>query len=127
MLVQRGKGGGLTGALGGMGGQSAFGTKAGDAFTRVTIIAAGIWIGVSILAVKAAQWQSADLLGDPDNVPAATATDGTGADSATPGDPTSGLGNFLPPEIEPAPDNTDGSATPRSDSVPNDGDGSPSN
>ena len=28
ILVQRGKGGGLTGALGGMGGQSAFGSKA---------------------------------------------------------------------------------------------------
>ena len=30
ILVQRGRGGGLTGALGGMGGASAFGTKAGD-------------------------------------------------------------------------------------------------
>ncbi|MFM9196710.1 MAG: preprotein translocase subunit SecG, partial [Planctomycetia bacterium] len=30
VLVQRGRGGGLAGALGGMGGQSAFGTKAGD-------------------------------------------------------------------------------------------------
>lgn len=30
ILVQRGRGGGLAGALGGMGGQSAFGTKAGD-------------------------------------------------------------------------------------------------
>ena len=29
VLVQRGRGGGLAGALGGMGGQSAFGTKAG--------------------------------------------------------------------------------------------------
>ena len=38
ILVQRGKGGGLTGALGGMGGQSAFGSKAGDAFTKITVI-----------------------------------------------------------------------------------------
>ncbi len=37
VLIQRGKGGGLAGAFGGMGGQSAFGTKAGDLFTRVTI------------------------------------------------------------------------------------------
>jgi preprotein translocase subunit SecG len=44
VLVQRGRGGGLTGALGGMGGQSAFGTKAGDLFTRVTIVVAVIWI-----------------------------------------------------------------------------------
>ncbi len=44
ILVQRGKGGGLTGALGGPGGQSAFGTKAGDLFTRITIVAAACWI-----------------------------------------------------------------------------------
>jgi preprotein translocase subunit SecG len=44
ILVQRGRGGGLVGALGGPGGQSAFGTKAGDLFTRITVITAGIWI-----------------------------------------------------------------------------------
>jgi preprotein translocase subunit SecG len=46
VLVQRGRGGGLTGALGGMGGSSAFGAKAGDIFTRITIVTAGIWICV---------------------------------------------------------------------------------
>jgi preprotein translocase subunit SecG len=44
VLVQRGRGGGLTGALGGPGGQSAFGTKAGDLFTRITIGVAAAWI-----------------------------------------------------------------------------------
>jgi preprotein translocase subunit SecG len=44
ILVQRGRGGGLVGALGGAGGQSAFGTKAGDLFTRITVVTAGIWI-----------------------------------------------------------------------------------
>lgn len=44
VLVQRGRGGGLTGALGGPGGQSAFGTKAGDLFTRITIVVASVWI-----------------------------------------------------------------------------------
>jgi len=43
VLVQRGKGGGLTGALGGPGGQSAFGSKAGDTFTVITVIVASIW------------------------------------------------------------------------------------
>jgi len=43
ILIQRGKGGGLAGAFGGMGGQSAFGTKAGDTFMRVTIVAAAVW------------------------------------------------------------------------------------
>jgi preprotein translocase subunit SecG len=52
VLVQRGRGGGLAGALGGMGGQSAFGTKAGDVFTRVTIVVAAIWILLCAAAVK---------------------------------------------------------------------------
>lgn len=51
VLVQRGRGGGLTGALGGMGGQSAFGTKAGDTFTRVTMVTAGVWIILCMLAI----------------------------------------------------------------------------
>ena len=52
VLVQRGRGGGLTGALGGMGGQSAFGTKAGDMFTRVTMITAGVWIVLCMVTIK---------------------------------------------------------------------------
>jgi len=51
VLVQRGRGGGLTGALGGMGGQSAFGTKAGDTFTRVTMVTAAVWIGLCMLSI----------------------------------------------------------------------------
>ncbi len=35
VLLQRGRGGGLAGAFGATGGQSAFGTKAGDIFTRL--------------------------------------------------------------------------------------------
>lgn len=55
VLVQRGRGGGLAGAFGGMGGQSAFGTKAGDVFTRITIVAAVLWVllaGASIHALR---------------------------------------------------------------------------
>ena len=51
VIIQRGKGGGLAGAFGGMGGSSAFGTKAGDIFTRVTMIVAGVWIIFSMLLV----------------------------------------------------------------------------
>jgi preprotein translocase subunit SecG len=51
VLVQRGRGGGLTGALGGMGGQSAFGTKAGDLFTRITVVTALVWGLLCVLAV----------------------------------------------------------------------------
>ena len=52
VLIQRGRGGGLTGALGGAGGQSAFGTKAGDVFTRITVGVAAFWIGLCILSLN---------------------------------------------------------------------------
>ncbi|REK09078.1 MAG: preprotein translocase subunit SecG [Planctomycetota bacterium] len=52
VLIQRGRGGGLAGAFGGMGGQSAFGTKAGDLFTRVTIVTATVWIILCAASVK---------------------------------------------------------------------------
>jgi preprotein translocase subunit SecG len=51
ILIQRGRGGGLTGALGGPGGQSAFGTKAGDVFTRITAVTACIWIALCSLTI----------------------------------------------------------------------------
>jgi preprotein translocase subunit SecG len=52
ILIQRGKGGGLAGAFGGVGGSSAFGTKAGDVFTKITIGVAIGWILVAMLLVK---------------------------------------------------------------------------
>lgn len=51
VLVQRGKGGGLSGAFGGMGGQSAFGTKAGDMFTKITIGVSSFWIVLCLITV----------------------------------------------------------------------------
>lgn len=44
VLLQRGRGGGLAGAFGGAGGQSAFGTRAGDVFTKITVVLAVIWV-----------------------------------------------------------------------------------
>jgi preprotein translocase subunit SecG len=55
VLIQRGKGGGLTGALGGMGGSSAFGSRAGDAFTRITIVTAAIWIFLIMIEIRLVQ------------------------------------------------------------------------
>lgn len=37
VLLQKGRGGGLSGAFGGVGGHSAFGTKTGDVFTWITV------------------------------------------------------------------------------------------
>jgi preprotein translocase subunit SecG len=52
ILVQRGRGGGITGALGGAGGQSAFGSKAGDVFTRITIGTAVVWITLAMMTIS---------------------------------------------------------------------------
>src|SRR5208337_1512166 len=61
VMLQRGKGGGLAGALGGMGGQSAFGTKAGDLFTKITIGVATFWILISIFAAIYSPYLSAGI------------------------------------------------------------------
>lgn len=55
VLIQRGKGGGLAGAFGGAGGQSAFGSRAGDTFTRVTIYTALVWILLIMFLIKMTQ------------------------------------------------------------------------
>jgi preprotein translocase subunit SecG len=52
VLIQRGKGGGLAGAFGGAGGSSAFGSRAGDTFTRITLIVAAIWILLIMILIK---------------------------------------------------------------------------
>jgi preprotein translocase subunit SecG len=51
ILIQRGKGGGLAGAFGGVGGSSAFGTKAGDIFTKITIGVVAGWMLTAMLLV----------------------------------------------------------------------------
>ncbi len=94
ILVQRGKGGGLVGALGGMGGQSAFGAKAGGIFWA-TSIAAGVWILLCICTVKynstgtkvfagasganVNQLENAPSTIEPVTDPTKTSTTGTGA------------------------------------------------
>jgi preprotein translocase subunit SecG len=55
VLIQRGKGGGLAGAFGGLGGSSAFGSRAGDLFTRITIIVAGVWLLIAMIEVVVLQ------------------------------------------------------------------------
>jgi preprotein translocase subunit SecG len=52
VLIQRGKGGGLAGAFGGVGGSSPFGSKAGDAFTRFTCYVALVWGLLIMIQVK---------------------------------------------------------------------------
>ncbi|MBN1910220.1 MAG: preprotein translocase subunit SecG [Pirellulales bacterium] len=86
ILVQKGKGGGLAGALGGAGGQSAFGTKAGDLFTKITIGVAITWILGCVMAamlLKSGSRMGDDAGGLP--VPAANApADAPGGDAPGP-------------------------------------------
>jgi preprotein translocase subunit SecG len=91
VLVQRGRGGGLAGALGGMGGSSAFGAKAGDVFTRITVVVVAIWITICIIANH---W--AKNRGDPFG----TSPVGTAAQSQTQDQLTSGPKFPLPPGEE---------------------------
>ena len=68
VLIQRGRGGGLAGAFGGGGGQSAFGTRAGDTFTKVTVVFAVVWVivagclGIAMRGVAAAKEAGEDTL-----------------------------------------------------------------
>lgn len=55
VLIQKGKGGGLAGAFGGVGGSSAFGSRAGDLFTRITIVAATVWVLLIMIHVRVVQ------------------------------------------------------------------------
>ena len=55
VLIQRGKGGGLAGAFGGAGGSSAFGSRAGDTFTKITIYTAAVWILLIMFMIKMTQ------------------------------------------------------------------------
>lgn len=77
ILIQRGKGGGLAGAFGGMGGQSAFGTKAGDLFTRITIGLATFWIVLCVVSVRVLGTQEG-VLGQMGGKAAAESTEGSG-------------------------------------------------
>jgi preprotein translocase subunit SecG len=48
VLIQKGRGGGLSGAFGGAGGNTAFGSKTGDVLTWVTSVVFGIFLLLAI-------------------------------------------------------------------------------
>lgn len=58
ILLQRGRGGGLAGAFGGAGGQSALGTKAGDVFTKITVGLAVVWVFFACASIYALRSQA---------------------------------------------------------------------
>jgi preprotein translocase subunit SecG len=117
ILLQRGRGGGLAGAFGGMGGQSAFGTKAGDVFTKITIIMAVIWVllaGTSKFFLEAAANRQARRLGDTPRETGAL-TPGGDEEPQTPVAPAANPAGTRPqgsPQTDPMPPAGGSTATP---------------
>jgi preprotein translocase subunit SecG len=60
VLIQRGKGGGLAGAFGGVGGSSPFGSRAADQFVKITLWLAGVWVLVIMIQVKVVKIDTAE-------------------------------------------------------------------
>lgn len=79
IMIQRGKGGGLAGAFGGSGGQSAFGTKAGDTFTKITVWTALCWFALCVATILILKMGGGSLL----NVDAGKATIPTSSTNST--------------------------------------------
>jgi preprotein translocase subunit SecG len=59
VLIQRGKGGGLAGAFGGAGGSSPFGSRAADAFVKITLYLAAVWVLFIMIHVKVVKYDTA--------------------------------------------------------------------
>ncbi|MDA7975231.1 MAG: preprotein translocase subunit SecG [Pirellulales bacterium] len=110
VLIQRGRGGGLAGALGGMGGQSAFGTKAGDLFTKITIGVATFWILLCILSINVLGTQQS-LFSTNLGAAAPESMEGLGTTEAVPSDEPISTDETGPSIPAPEPD-SDASRTP---------------
>lgn len=112
ILIQRGRGGGLAGALGGAGGQSAFGTKAGDTFTRITLVMAAFWILLSAAAIAVLNDSGQKLPDGPLSVtPAKPGTPDDKKDAETPSGDGKSSDTTSPP-AEPATESSSAPAQP---------------
>ena len=103
VLLQRGRGGGLAGALGGAGGSSALGVKAGDIFTRITAIAVLIWIVLCAFVCWFYLEPPPDIAADPSSeTPALTVGPKEGAASGNPLLPSNAGGEAKTEVVSPA-------------------------
>ena len=85
VLIQRGKGGGLAGAFGGAGGSSAFGSRAADAFVKITLYLAAVWVLVIMIHVKVVKYEiSEDATVNQFDVPAEKGSKQGGAPAPAP-------------------------------------------
>lgn len=115
ILIQRGKGGGLAGAFGGVGGSSAFGTKAGDVFTKITIGVAIGWMVTAMLLVILMNRGAGSASSDWGNEPTSASKDLSPSKSKGQS-PASGrgsdIGDLPAPPPAPATDTSTGAAAP---------------
>jgi preprotein translocase subunit SecG len=95
ILIQRGRGGGLAGAFGGMGGSSAFGARTGDVFTKVTV---GVAIGWIVLSMVMVVLTNRKPKSDWNDQPAAVTSD-SGRDSKTKSKGSGAKGSTAPVEL----------------------------
>ena len=59
ILIQKGRGGGLSSAFGGAGGNTAFGSKTGDVLTWVTAATFGLFVTLAMALIWTGDWANA--------------------------------------------------------------------
>ena len=105
VLLQKGRGGGLVGALGGAGGQSAFGSKTGDVFTWITVVIVGVFLVLAAFLSSPIGYIPTSTIDDSPIVsPSATGTQGTVPTNESWPDSTPSTGSPTPtpkPETNP--------------------------
>jgi preprotein translocase subunit SecG len=97
VLLQKNRGSGLSGAFGGVGGHTAFGTRTGDVMTWITVSLTAMFLLLSIAAVYAFEPDKTadDAAVAPPSAVAPIETDAAGDGAA--GDATPAGGSTLPP------------------------------
>jgi preprotein translocase subunit SecG len=95
-----------------MGGTSAFGAKAGDIFTRITVVAAAIWIVLCIAATKITPSSAGGRLDVDAGGPASSAPLLPGTDQEKEGDTNSA------PADSSAPASSESTAAPAEEAAP---------
>lgn len=106
VLLQKGRGGGLSAAFGGAGGQSAFGSKTGDVFTWATIVVAGLFLLLAMIctvtfkpSTPPEEYLPAQLAETAQPIDAATSTDTTAPADETQTEADSAADN-TPPDAD---------------------------
>lgn len=88
VLIQKGRGGGLASAFGGMGGNTAFGSKTGDVLTWATSVVFGIFlvlgVALNLLANEMHSVRRQGIVATPAAAPVQTPSESTAPDSAAP-------------------------------------------